>query len=271
MTSNKNLGMIPRYFAPSSWWEHVPIAHWLVENTKPEVIVELGSHYGVSLFSFCEAAEKYSPNTFIHAVDTWQGDSQAGYYKDEVYKKVSEHRMKYHAERCNLIRDTFDKASSYFGEKTIDILHIDGLHTYEAVKNDYLVWNKKLRDNGTILFHDWNVRKGDFGVWKLWEEIKRDNQYQHIEIPNGYGLGILTRSEFRLEWHYELQSSLEGLKTKGRLLSMLQESREKIEMLEAKSKEQEKHSKNLEIIREENERHIKSLLQQNEKRRLGLF
>ena len=52
---------------------------------------------------------------------------------------------------------------------------------------------------------------------------------------------------------------------------MLQESREKIEMLEAKSKEQEKHSKNLEIIREENERHIKSLLQQNEKRRLGLF
>ena len=43
----KNLGVIPKYTAPSSWWQHVPIAHSLVELIKPEIIVELGSHYGV--------------------------------------------------------------------------------------------------------------------------------------------------------------------------------------------------------------------------------
>ena len=73
MEKIKSLELMPKYFAPSAWWEHVPIAHWLVDNIKPEKIVELGSHYGVSFFSFCEAAEKYSPSTYIYAVDTWEG------------------------------------------------------------------------------------------------------------------------------------------------------------------------------------------------------
>ena len=270
MNTNKNLEIIPRYFAPSSWWEHVPIAHWLVERTKPEIIVELGSHYGVSLFSFCEAAEKYSPSTFVHAVDTWEGDKQAGYYSNIVYNQVSEHRKKYHTERCNLIRSTFDDASNYFSDKTIDIIHIDGLHTYDAVKNDYLVWNKKLKNGGTILFHDWNVRTGDFGVWKLWDEIKNDNQYHYIEIPSGYGLGIITKTEKKPDWHNELQEDLMALKTKGMLLSQIQKSKEHIMMLESKVEELTKHSQNLEAIKLENDKHIESLIESAKQKR-GLF
>ena len=87
MEKIKSLELMPKYFAPSAWWEHVPIAHWLVDNIKPEKIVELGSHYGVSFFSFCEAAEKYSPSTYIYAIDTWEGDVQAGYYGKTVYEK----------------------------------------------------------------------------------------------------------------------------------------------------------------------------------------
>ena len=81
----KSIELLPRYDAPSSWWEHVPIAHWIVEELKPRTIVELGTHYGVSFFSFCEAAEIFSPITFVYAVDTWEGDKQAGYYSNEVY------------------------------------------------------------------------------------------------------------------------------------------------------------------------------------------
>ena len=71
------LEIIPGYDAPSSWWEHVPIAHWLIKNIKPKLVVELGTHYGVSFFAFCESAEIYSEETFCYAVDTWEGDSQA--------------------------------------------------------------------------------------------------------------------------------------------------------------------------------------------------
>ena len=187
--------IIPRYEAESSWWEHVPVAHWLVKTLKPKTIVELGSHYGVSLFAFCEASEAYCTDTKIYGVDTWKGDSQAGYYGDEVYRQVSEHKKQFHDSRCILLRSKFEDAVRVIKNNSVDILHIDGLHTYEAVKKDFYMWKEKVKENGSILFHDWNVRDGDFGVWKLWKEIKQMDGYQCLELENGYGLGIATKTD----------------------------------------------------------------------------
>ena len=55
----------------------------------------------------------------------------------------------------------------------------------------------KLRKGGTILFHDWNVRSENFGVWKLWDEIKENNKFKCIEMTYGYGLGIATYTDER--------------------------------------------------------------------------
>ena len=93
MNLPKSLALVPKYEAASSWWEHVPVAHILVELLKPRVIVELGSHYGVSFFSFCEAAEKYSPDTCVYAIDSWAGDEHAGYYGESIYQQVHKQRV----------------------------------------------------------------------------------------------------------------------------------------------------------------------------------
>ena len=179
----------PKYMGPSAWWQHVPIAHWLVSELKPNKVVELGSHYGVSFFAFCEAAELVSPDTFVYAIDTWQGDEHAGNYDESVHSIVSSYYERYHRRRSSMIRSTFDEAVKYFENNSIDILHIDGLHTYEAVKHDYETWIPKMKNESVILFHDINVREREFGVWKLWEELKPGNTYH--EIHNGHGLGIL--------------------------------------------------------------------------------
>ena len=254
MREIKSLGLKPQYEGPSSWWEHVPIAHFLIEYIKPDVVVELGSHYGVSLFSFCEAAKEYSPSTFVHGIDSWKGDVQAGYYGDEVYEVVKAHRDKFHKNRCQLIRSMFSDAAESFGDKSIDLIHIDGLHTYEAVKNDYETWFPKLKENGTILFHDWNERQPGFGVWKLWEEIKNAKEFYFVEIPNGHGLAIATKSKTKPEWHDILESNKILLQTKGILLEENQRIKEE---LAEKKKEQiiaKKHSQNLEnIIKEQKE------------------
>lgn len=259
MIPPKSLELLPKYYAPSSWWEHVPIAHWIVEKIKPNTIVELGTHYGVSFFSFCEAAECYSPNTYVYAVDTWEGDKQAGYYENDVYKKVYENRIKNHSQRSSMLRCMFEEAASQFSERSIDLIHIDGLHTYDAVKNDYETWKDKLKENGTIMFHDWNVREKSFGVWRLWDEIKRDANYQCIETSNGYGLGIATLSKTRPDWHDELEKDKQILITKGKLLQQLQQEREIIQALEQEKAILSQHAKNLEIIRDENLRNIDSV------------
>ena len=39
---------------PSAWWGHVPFAFWLIAKCRPRLLVELGTHYGVSYAAFCE-------------------------------------------------------------------------------------------------------------------------------------------------------------------------------------------------------------------------
>jgi len=77
---------------------------------------------------------------------------------------------------------------SGFPDASIDLLHIDGTHTYDDVKADFESWLPKLSPNGIVLLHDVILRDRGFGVWKLWEEIAREDNSFLFEF--GYGLGV---------------------------------------------------------------------------------
>jgi tetratricopeptide (TPR) repeat protein len=175
--------------APSAWWSHVPFAHWMVRAAAPRVLVELGTQHGVSYSAFCEAVLEERLPTRCHAVDSWLGDRHAGEYGEEVYEDFRRFHDQRYAAFSTVLRSTFNDATSWFADGTIDLLHIDGLHTYEAVRHDFEHWLPKLSKRGVVLFHDTNVRRDDFGVWRLWEELSR--QYPSFEFLHGYGLGIL--------------------------------------------------------------------------------
>jgi GT2 family glycosyltransferase/glycosyltransferase involved in cell wall biosynthesis len=174
---------------PSAWWGHVPFAFWLIERCKPKLLVELGTHYGVSYAAFCEAVLRLGLATRCFAVDTWQGDAQAGYYSEEVYADLAEFHAGRYASFSQLVRKTFDEAGGGFADATIDLLHIDGCHTYEAARHDFDAWRPKLSERAVVLFHDTNERRGDFGVWRLFDELRRDAP--SFEFLHCHGLGVL--------------------------------------------------------------------------------
>ena len=184
----------PFFWAPtrlelmSAWWGHVPFVHWLVAAMRPGMVVELGTHNGVSFATFCEAMLRENVIGRCYAVDTWKGDEHAGFYGEEVYLDLHAFIQSRYGAFAQLLRLTFDEALGHFDKGSIDLLHIDGLHTYDAVARDFNNWLPKLSDRGVVLFHDTNVRERDFGVWKLWAELK--DQYPSFEFHHAHGLGI---------------------------------------------------------------------------------
>jgi GT2 family glycosyltransferase/glycosyltransferase involved in cell wall biosynthesis len=172
-----------------SWHGHIPFAFWCIDALQPRVLVELGAHKGDSYCAFCQAVEESSVDTRCYAVDTWKGDPYAGFYGDEVYEELRQYHDRRYARFSSLIRSTFDEALSLFEDASVDLLHIDGSHSYEDVRHDFSTWLPKIGPAGVVLFHDIEVRETGFGVWRLWEELRR--AYPSFSFPHSLGLGVL--------------------------------------------------------------------------------
>lgn len=175
-----------------AWSGHRRFAYDLVRFAKPKVIVELGTLYGTSFFSFCQAIKDGGLTTSCFAVDTWQGDPHTGMYgtiNDGIYQAVASFKNREFPHIGTLVRKTFDEALAMFPVKSIDILHIDGYHAYESVLHDYTSWLPKLAPNGIVLFHDTSVKVLDFGVHLLWDQLSAI--HPHMQFYHSNGLGVL--------------------------------------------------------------------------------
>lgn len=179
----------PKHIVESAWLEHTPFAAWLISALQPRIMVELGTHRAVSYMAFCQASSKLSVPAKCFAVDTWKGDDHAGKYSESIFRDVQDLNQPYE-NFSTLVRSKFDEALSQFQDGSIDLLHIDGFHTYEAVSHDFNSWLPKMSQRGVVLFHDTAVHKKDFGVWRLWSELSE--QHPHFHFSHGFGLGVLS-------------------------------------------------------------------------------
>jgi hypothetical protein len=175
--------------APGPWAGHLPFACDLIAALRPEVIVELGVFYGDSYFGFCQTVAETKLPCTCYGVDTWRGETPESFYESSVYDAVSRHNDRYYRAFSYLMRTAFDDAIKQFSDQSISLLHMDGSHSYEGAEHDFDSWLPKVRPGGVVLLHDIAVRSGDYGVWRLWEELQK--RFPTFEFRNNDGLGVL--------------------------------------------------------------------------------
>ena len=173
---------------PSAWGDgnttgHVLFVDWLIDEMKPKVTVDLGIDYGYSLIAFAHN----NPGK-VYGIDGFEGDIWTG--ERNTYQEVNNHINNLQLNNVTLIKGYFDDVVKTW-DTPIDLLHIDGFHSYEAVKNDYEKWSGFVPNSGVILFHDTDSHDSRFGVKQFFQEL---NMPKH-ELLGFQGLGIVTKNK----------------------------------------------------------------------------
>lgn len=180
----------PRRMSASTFWTmHIPFAAALIDLLRPRTIVELGVHLGDSYCAFCQAVEFLKLPTRCFGIDLWEGDPHAGFYGPDILADLRAHHDPRYGSFSTLLQMDFDAAQPHFDDHSIDLIHIDGYHAYEAVHHDFESWLPKMSSHGVMLFHDATVRERNFGVQRFWEEVA--SSYPNFLFEHGAGLGVL--------------------------------------------------------------------------------
>ena len=178
----------PRIYGVGAWVGHLHFAYDLVAALRPRQLVELGVDRGESYFAFCQSAQENKTGTRCFGIDTWRGDQHAGGYDETTFEQVSAHNRENYEGFSTLVRSSFDEALGSFLPESIDVFHLDGLHTEAAVRHDLEAWLPKIRPGGLLLVHDVDVRAKEFGVWRIWAELHERGR--SWTFHDGPGLGV---------------------------------------------------------------------------------
>lgn len=166
----------------------------VVEEIAPRTVVEIGTGYGGTLFLFATVA---SPDAVMVSVDLPPSILGRGYpeWKEQLYKSFARNGQK-----VDLVRGDSHHSSSVeavtqcLNGRQVDVLFIDGDHTYEGVKIDFERYSPMVRKGGLIVFHDItpSLKNAEIEVPRFWNELRR--LYENSEIKfqqDEAGIGIL--------------------------------------------------------------------------------
>jgi cephalosporin hydroxylase len=179
-------------------WELIPLLG-MVRQIRPDVVLEIGTCRGGTLRCWVEVA---SATAQLISLDLPGGGFGGGYGEEDIPRFRS--WLKPGQSLVCLREDshspgTLAAAREALGGRPVDLLFIDGDHTYEGVRADFEMYSPLVRPGGLIVFHDIVVSPPhpDCRVYEFWREVK--TRYRAIELVDrdGFdvwgGLGVLVQ------------------------------------------------------------------------------
>lgn len=171
---------------------------YLVKDWRPRVICEIGTYYGGSLFLLSQVCPD---DALLISIDIDSPRERQRAYQDFVRGKQTIRCIKGDTSS----EKTLNKVVKILKGKSIDLLFIDGDHSFLGVANDFVRYAPLVRPGGFVAFHDINndtylktgirstTNVGEVPIF--WGALKQTFS-KVIEIINdpdqdGYGIGII--------------------------------------------------------------------------------
>jgi len=172
--------------------EIFPFSKWLAARA-PENIAEIGTYLGGTCAILCEIA-----SGICISIDLPEGPF--GSLDQASCEKRNNHLKKLYPNFTGILGDSRKRLTAellrglLLKKNKLDLLFIDGDHSYEGVKKDYMMYREFVRPGGAIAFHDVGDTKNHKNVGcevpKLWKELKGKKIEFNAHHPWG-GIGVL--------------------------------------------------------------------------------
>jgi len=161
----------------------------LVQQRRPQVVVEIGTARGGMLYCFCQLA---APDALIVSIDLpgapncgGQTEAERSYFASFVAPgqqiRFIPSNSHYH-DTCEALRRVLDGRQA-------DVLFIDGDHSYGGVKIDFDMYAGFSAEDGLLTLHDICLRPEHWGagndVGLFWDEVRVQYETREIIDPDG--------------------------------------------------------------------------------------
>jgi len=163
-----------------------------VKARKPKRILEIGTANGGTLFLFCQVAAADAVAISVDLPGGWFGGGYPA-WKKLVYRDFVRPNQQLHLLRADSHSDeTFARVKEILGDTKLDFMFIDGDHTYDGVKQDYLRYRELCAPDALIGFHDIvpNATDPDCEVPRFWNELRSPQTAEFVDDWNQPGAGI---------------------------------------------------------------------------------
>ena len=166
--------------------EQVRCLESIVAEVKPQLILEIGSGWGVSAVSFLRTtkARLITIDPITNLVDFERRITSMG-FKDRVKRIIGRSGSpppRYEKEPHHIVNTL---------KETFDLIFIDGSHEYAFVKEDFFNCLKIIKPKGAIVLddfyheHNWT---GKYGVAKAVCEVAKEKKLQFRVYPAAHGI-----------------------------------------------------------------------------------
>jgi cephalosporin hydroxylase len=145
----------------------------IVVAKRPEVVVEIGTSKGGTLYLWSRAA---AAGATLISIDLPGGCGTVTRGHRRVYQSFGDHRgIQTHTLACDSHADAARaEVRAILGGRKVDFLFIDGDHSYEGVKADFFDYARLMHADGLIAMHDIAIPETHptITVGRFWKELE---------------------------------------------------------------------------------------------------